>query len=199
MQGLNQFENSLFDKSQEKIYIEKIFTNLCSVNNILLPSKDVKTTSDQTNITKINSMKEIFNQDYDYFTVKHAISMMIFGAENNIPEAIRIAEKVCSDLGYVVPTWVETRVNKYLVNHSKEYSDTVNLTGPINVASVYRGKLSKDDLFDSHGVENTYDSYKAPSIFAVDYLPFKGLEEIMDLKKFSLLMRNKGTSNLSLN
>ena len=59
----------------------------------------------------------------------------------------------------------------------------------MNVANVYRNNLNKGDVFDDRGVESVYDAYKSPSIWAMDYLPFKGLEEIVDLKKFTLLMR----------
>jgi hypothetical protein len=135
-------------------------------------------------------MKELLNQNYEVFTAKHAIYMILYGIEHNLPLAIRLAEKICSDYGYVVPSWVELRLNKYLITHSKEYSETINKIPRVNVANVYKKNIHEKEVYDNYGVESVYDAYKSHSIYAIDHQPFKGLEEIVDLKKFTMLMKN---------
>lgn len=201
--ALSALDKDIIGQKEENLYTETLFSELCKAAKIEVPNAKEEVNISQTPETprgKLAVMKELLNQDYEHFSIKLAVYMVLFGAENNLPEAIRMGEKVCNDYGFVLPTWVESRVNKYLVHHSADYAATVSMIGPVNVASVYRKDLGKDALFDTHGVQTKYDSYKAPSVWAIDYLPFKGLEEIVDLKKFTLLMRNfngKGGSVLT--
>lgn len=99
-----------------------------------------------------------------------------------------MGEKVCSDFGYVIPAWIETKVNKYLITHSEEYSQTLEKIRSVNLASIYK-QTNKNDISSDSGAKTMYDAYKNPSIWAVDHLPFKGLEEILDVKKFSQIMK----------
>ena len=89
--------------------------------------------------------------------------------------AIRLGEKVSSDLGYVLPSWVEGKVNRYLLHHGEEYAKAAEMIGLVNVSSIYKG-VENSKLNDSYDI--------------IDNLPFKGLEEVLDIKKFSQLVKH---------
>lgn len=199
LNSLRKLEENIRNKDQENQFISSLFDGLCKSMNIeLYPQiKESSLSTDVTKGTKIKTMKELMGQEYQIFSVKHAVYMMLYGAEHNVPEAIRLAEKICSDYGYVVPSWVEKRINKYLIQFSNYYASTIEKIGPVNVTSVYRRNLDREDIFDDHGVETKYDNYRAPSIWAKDHLPFQGLEEVVDLKKFTLLLRNSHKGGVS--
>jgi hypothetical protein len=76
-----------------------------------------------------------------------------------------------------------------MIYHTEEYARASDKISPVNVANVYRKDLNREEAKDAHGVETNYDFYKAPSMWAVDHLPFKGLEEIVDIKKFTTIIR----------
>ena len=67
-----------------------------------------------------------------------------------------------------------------------EYYDAMKQTGPINAKSIYQRKdfqdktlsFSSSDFIKNRG---KYDFYKSPSLFADDYKPYKGLEDLFDL------------------
>jgi hypothetical protein len=204
LNSLRKLEENIRNKDLENQFVDSLFDGICNNMNIEVypqvkeSSSSVSVSSiDMTKGTKIKAMKELLGQDYQIFTVKHAVYMMLYGAEHNVPEAIRLAEKICSDYGYVVPSWVEKRMNKYLVQFSNYYAGTIEKIGPVNVTSVYRKNIDKEEIFDDHGVETKYDNYKSPSIWAKDHLPFQGLEEVVDLKKFTLLLRNSHRGGVS--
>ena len=179
---------------RDNSYIESIVDELLKIKNIQSNISDKAIDSNRnklmTTTGKVEKMKELFNQEYEVFTAKHAVYMILYGIEHNLPFAIRLAEKVCDDLGYVLPSWVELRLNKYLLSHSKEYAATVSRISPVNVANVYRGDSEKDKISDDRGVGSVNANNNGGSIYAVDYLPFKGLEQIVDLKKFTMLIKN---------
>jgi hypothetical protein len=99
--------------------------------------------------------------------------------------AIRLGEKVCSDLGYIVPNWLEGRVNRYLLHNATEYAKAAERISPVNVASVYK-PIDRNEI-----------SYKSDSqeTSAIEGLQFKGLEEILDIRKFSEILRHIGKKN----
>jgi hypothetical protein len=74
-----------------------------------------------------------------------------------------------------MPSWVEGKVNRYLLHHGEEYKRAAEKIGLVNISSVYKG-VEKSKLNDSYDI--------------IDNLPFKGLEEVLDIKKFSQLMKN---------
>lgn len=192
LKSLNEMSNVAIGR-KDKVYIESIIEEIFKMKNISSEKQlDFSKNKSVTTMAKVDKMKELLNQEYEIFTPKHAIYMILYGIENNMPFAIRLAEKACSDLGYVLPSWVELRLNKYLLSNSKAYAATVTKIGPVNVANVYRSEIAKEKTHDDRGIESLYDNYKAGSIYAVDYLPFKGLEQIVDLKKFAMIMKNVG-------
>lgn len=195
LKHLNEITNITVSR-KDNVYIESIMEELLKYKNIRSLSDENSNSSIKkkfvTTMGKVDKMKELLNQEYEIFSAKHAVYMILYGIEHNMPFAIRIAEKACSDLGYKLPSWVELRLNKYLLSNSKAYAVTVNKVGPVNVANVYRSELSSDKVYDDKNVESLYDNYRVGSIYAVDYLPFKGLEQIVDLKKFSMILKNVG-------
>jgi hypothetical protein len=104
---------------------------------------------------------------------------------NNI--AIRLGEKLCSDLGYVVPSWLGGKVNKYLLHNYSEYIKTMEKIGPVNVASVYKN-IDKNQITDG----DEKDIFDIKKVSPIENLPFKGLEEILDIQKFSQILKHLG-------
>ena len=88
----------------------------------------------------------------------------------------------------MLPSWVETKVNKYLVSFPNNYASAVERIGPVNAASIYNPELDSQALYDESKYKATY-KLKTSSIWAVDHLPFKGAEEVVNIKKLSLVLR----------
>jgi hypothetical protein len=76
-----------------------------------------------------------------------------------------------------------------------DYAKAVEKVGPVNVASVYK-PISRDEVSYDYGVKDKYDAYKKPGDSVVEGLQFKGLEEILDIKKFSEILRYIGRKSL---
>jgi hypothetical protein len=181
------------EKHEDNIYIESVFNDLCKKHEIKFEEKttdqNIQSSGQVSTAAKVKTMKELLGQEQQIFTLPHAIYMILFGTQNNIPEAVRLAEKVCSDLGYVLPSWVETKVNKYLVSFPNNYASTVEKIGPVNAASIYKPDMDTQALYDHGKIKTPNDKYKSSSIWAVDHLPFKGAEEVVDIKKLTLILR----------
>jgi hypothetical protein len=94
-----------------------------------------------------------------------------------------------------VPAWLEGKVNKFLLNNSNEYAKAAEKVYPVNVASVYKA-VDRNEISYDYGIKDQYDSYKRPSDSVVESLQFKGLEEILDVKKFSEVLRHLAKKNL---
>lgn len=78
-------------------------------------------------------------------------------------------------------------MNKYLISHNDSYSQAADKIQPVDLAKIYNNcnDLSIIDEYDS-----PYDQYKLSSPWAVDKLPFKGIEKVYDAKKFNNIIRH---------
>jgi hypothetical protein len=59
------------------------------------------------------------------------------------------------------------------------------------VASVYK-PVNRNEISYDYEAKDKYDDYKKPGNIAIEGLQFKGLEEILDIKKFSEILRHIG-------
>ena len=165
LKELNNLQDSIKDKREDNVYLDAILNHVYKTNEIVSETyedkiKDIPSKKQET--VKLGQLRDVMGQSYDSITVNHAIQMILFGVENNFAEAIRLGEKICSDFNFVLPPWIETAVNKYLIKHSEEYSETVSKIGPVNAASVYRKDISKKDILKDLTLETPYDAYKSP-------------------------------------
>ena len=64
---------------------------------------------------------------------------------------------------------------------------TIEKIGPVNVASVYNN-IDKNQITE----KDEKDLFNIKKISVIDNLPFKGLEEILDIQKFSQILKNLG-------
>jgi len=47
--------------------------------------------------------------------------LIVFGLENNIPEAVRIGEKMMSAIGHTLPRDMAMAVKNYLIENNQKY------------------------------------------------------------------------------
>jgi hypothetical protein len=88
-----------------------------------------------------------------------------------------------------VPEYLKLKVNKYLLTNAEAYNKIKHLIGPVNSALIYN-KVNKSEL--ALGVSKKDSNNKTneePSIFAIDHLPLKGVEHVLDVKKFNEFIR----------
>ena len=73
---------------------------------------------------------EIFDSFYSQ-------DLIIFGMKQNIPEAVRLGEKMLGENNQTLPYELTIAVKNYKLSNNQRYSDAMKRTGPINTASVY--------------------------------------------------------------
>lgn len=125
--------------------------------------------------------------------------MIIFGIENNIPEAVRLGEHMLGENGQSLSFEMAKAVKKYRLQHNVKYMEAMKRTGPINTMSVYMNNrmpgtdgsaatsiVNMDDPYWHDFYERNYrsqDKYKLPSIYAWDYKEHGLIGELIDIKK----------------
>ena len=121
--------------------------------------------------------------------------LIIFGMQNNIPEAVRLGEKVLGESNQTLPFELAKAVKNYKLSNNAKYQNAIKSTGPINTASVYRSTkdetatlFNRDDPYWQSLIEKNYrkqDHYKVPSAMAWDHKEHGLVGEIVDLKKMA--------------
>lgn len=126
--------------------------------------------------------------------------LIVFGIENNIPEAVRLGEKMMSENGYVLSRDLQVAVKNYLLENQEEYRKAIKKTGPIDNTSLYRSVKSQRDSNDQPVIFSMDDPYwveffdknkkrqhqwKTPSMMAWDHKEMGMLGEIFDAKKLN--------------
>jgi len=66
------------------------------------------------------------------FTSFYAEDLIAFGIQNKIAEAIRLGEKMLSDLGEPIPVSLAQSAKYFKLAHATNYAEASKLTGPIN-------------------------------------------------------------------
>lgn len=93
---------------------------------------------------KLHLLRDIFTVEYnDQFTHNlfpefYSQDLIIFGIENNIPEAVRLGEKMMSDNGHVLSQDLQSVVKEYLLGNHDKYLESMKSTGPIDNTTLYR-------------------------------------------------------------
>ncbi len=77
------------------------------------------------------------------FPAFYAQDLILFGMENNIPEAVRLGEKMMSENGYTLDREIQQPLKEYLLANSDRYNDAIKKTGPIDNTTLYRRVQSK--------------------------------------------------------
>ena len=58
--------------------------------------------------------------------------------QNNIPEAVRLGEKMLAENGESLSAELAQAVKSYQLDHNQSYMDAMKRTGPISTSNVYK-------------------------------------------------------------
>ena len=117
---------------------------------------------------KLNIMRDVLSLEFGtnfanpktVFSAFYAQDLIIFGLENNIPEAVRLGEMMTSEIGETLSRDLAMDVKSYLLENSEKYRAVMKKHGPIDNASLYlstqRKKGSKDDVPVFFNTEDPY-------------------------------------------
>lgn len=111
---------------------------------------------------KLSQMRDVFTIEFgqqfasseQVFPAFYAQDLIVFGLDHNIPEAVRLGEKMMSENGYTLSLDMQKAVKHYLVDNSEKYQQAMKKTGPIDNTSLYRKSNKQGDA--------------APVIFSLD-------------------------------
>lgn len=159
---------------------------------------------------KLNIMRDVLSLEFGtnfanpktVFPAFYAQDLIIFGLENNIPEAVRLGEMMTSEIGESLSRELAMDVKNYLLENSEKYRAVMKKTGPIDNASLYLSTTQRRRR-DGSGQDvpvffNTQDPYwqeilqkntqrqniwKTPSFLAWNHKPRGINEELFDMKK----------------
>lgn len=79
---------------------------------------------------------EVFDQVYSQ-------DLIIFGIKENVPEAVRLGEKMLGENNLSLPLDLVHAVKSYKLSNNQKYREAIKKTGPINTASVYLDNKSR--------------------------------------------------------
>lgn len=78
----------------------------------------------------------------------------------NVPEAVRLGERILAENGDVLEFEVGKAVKDWLINHNKEYVEAMKVTGPYSVNSIYKTPLAQQkDQWSHNSIVNPDDPY----------------------------------------
>lgn len=138
----------------------------------------------------------------DVYNKFYAEDLIVFGMQNNIPEAVRLGEHMLGENGESLSYDMAKAVKSYQANHNVKYQEAMKATGPINTSSVYKNSrpdstsgsaaytrssiVNMDDPYWQQFYEKNYriqDQYKLPSVHAFEHKEYGIISEILDMKK----------------
>lgn len=132
-------------------------------------------------------------QPMEVFSTFYCHDLISFGMKHNIPEAVRLGEKMVGDNGDSLPFELAKRVKQWMLTHNMQYQEAMKRTGPINTSSVYKTKrgqessmVNADDPYWQEFMRKNYrsqDYWKLPSAMAWDYKEHGILDEVVDMQK----------------
>jgi len=162
-----------------------------------------------SNDQKLSLMKQALSLDGTYqersvFDSFYAQDLMVFGMAKNVPEAVRVGEKMMAENGASLSFEMARAVKNYQLNHGKAYQEAMKRTGPIaNTGAVYMNNRKTDDysrdsivnMEDPYWQEffeknyRTQDQWKIPSVMAWDHKKDGLLGEVMDIDQLEQKQR----------
>lgn len=84
----------------------------------------------------------------------------MFGVKNNIPEAVRLGEKMLNENGTALTPEVARAVKLWKMDHNQQYGEAIKRTGAIDYDKVYRTtQKSGSDGWNRDSVVNLDDPY----------------------------------------
>ena len=99
----------------------------------------------------------------DVFNKFYAEDLIVFGMQNNIPEAVRLGEHMLGENGESLSYEMAKAVKTYQLNNNMKYQGAIKRTGPINTASVYKNSrpegTSKSSAYTRSSIVNMDDPY----------------------------------------
>jgi hypothetical protein len=96
----------------------------------------------------------------DVFNSFYSQDLIVFGMKNNIPEAVRLGEKMLSENNGFLSFEMAKAVKTYKLEHSQSYQEAIRRTGPINYNNVYsKLKPTSGDQYDRNSIVNMDDPY----------------------------------------
>lgn len=78
-------------------------------------------------------------------------------------------------------------MNNYLITNNEEYAKVAEKIYPVDLNKIYN---NSENLTIEQDAETIYDKYNISSSWAVDKLPFRGFEKLVDVKKFNNIIRH---------
>ena len=89
-------------------------------------------------------------------------------------------------MGYVIPDYLRNKVTLYLIKNSDNYAKAASEIYPVDLAKIYN---QNNELSINDEISDVYDEYKLNSTYAIDNLPFMGLERNYDPKNINSIIR----------
>lgn len=84
----------------------------------------------------------------------------MFGMKNNIPEAVRLGEKMLNENGTPLGFEVAKAVKQYKMNNNQKYQQASRKTGPIDIDKVYKTVQNQTrDGWNRNSIVNSDDPY----------------------------------------
>jgi hypothetical protein len=71
--------------------------------------------------------------------------LIIFGLETGSAEAIRLGEKMMSEIGHTLSRDLQKAVKQFMMDNTDKYQQAAKVTGPIDNATLYRSMKAKKD------------------------------------------------------
>lgn len=99
------------------------------------------------------------------FNTFYSEDLIVFGMQNNIPEAVRLGEHMLGENNESLSYEMAKAVKSYQLNNNMKYQDAIKKTGPINTSSVYKNTrpkgTGKESAFTKSSIVNLDDPYWA--------------------------------------
>jgi hypothetical protein len=137
---------------------------------------------------------------YEIFNSFFSEDFIVFGMQNNIPEAVRLGEFLLSEQNYTLSLDLQKALRNYKLREGEKYREAIKRTGPIDSQKIYKNiqkadpagdyysrssTISADDPYWKEYIDRNYraqDRYKIPSAFAWDHKDEGILGEIFNFK-----------------
>lgn len=167
---------------------------------------DPKKSRELTREEKLNLMRDALFVEYGQafasaeatFPAFYCQDLIIFGLEKGSPEAIRLGERMLSEIGGTLSRDLQLAVKNYMLENTEKYQEAARSTGPIDNATLYRKVKGRFGREETPVMINRNDPYweelfkqankrelqwKLPSHLAWDHKPHGILDEVLDMKK----------------
>ena len=99
---------------------------------------------------------------YEIFNSFFAEDFIVFGMQNDIPEAVRLGEYLLSEQNYVLSKDMQKALKNYKLKEGEKYREAIKKTGPIDINKIYKNAYNEDpssEKYSKSSIVNMDDPY----------------------------------------